>query len=180
MSSDAKVGRDVAVSGSYQMPALLRTAVPLSGEQRSQILQGLRARFGTKLEVEFEVDPGILGGIWLRIGDRILDGTIVGRMGALQEKLTGAPPVEGNAVAQAHSLVVPIALVKTAISLTPEEKTGLLQRLRTRFGQNLQVRFQLDPAVLGGVCVRIGDEVLDGSLAGRLSSLSKAFVENGG
>jgi F0F1-type ATP synthase delta subunit len=180
MSRGTVVAGESAGLGSGSVLALVRTAVPLSGEQRSQIVQSLRARYGANLEAKFEVDPDVLGGIWLSIGDRILDGTIMSKLGALQEKLVGASPFRGKAVAQAHARIVPVALVKTAVPLSLEEEDSFRQHLLARFGEQVQIRFQVDPALLGGAWVRVGDEVMDGSIIGRLSNLRKALVENGG
>ncbi len=61
--------------------------------------------------------------------------------------------------------------ITTAIPLTEEEKRALQARLIARFGSDLDFRYDVDPEILGGVIVRIGDKVIDGSIAGRLESL---------
>ncbi|HOG45411.1 MAG TPA: F0F1 ATP synthase subunit delta, partial [Anaerolineae bacterium] len=45
-------------------------------------------RFGTGQPVTFAVDPTVLGGVWLRVGDRIIDGSLRGRLEALRKQLT--------------------------------------------------------------------------------------------
>jgi F-type H+-transporting ATPase subunit delta len=66
--------------------------VPLWARHRERLLQRLRARYGASLEARFEVDADLIGGVWIRIGDEVLDGTIAGRLAALREKLGGSSP----------------------------------------------------------------------------------------
>ena len=71
----------------------------------------------------------------------------------------------------------PLALVKTAVPLTSEQKRTILQRLRLRFGQDLQARFKVEPDLLGGVWVHVGDQIIDDSVAGRLAALRNLLVK---
>lgn len=65
----------------------------------------------------------------------------------------------------------PVARVVTAVPLNAEEQAALEKRLRARFGDGLRFTYKVDPAILGGVYVQVGDVVIDGSLAGRLGRL---------
>ena len=65
------------------------------------------------------------------------------------------------------------ALVVSATELdeaSAERIRGILQR---RTGKTVQVRAEVDPALLGGVAVRLGNRVIDGSVRGRLESMRK-------
>jgi F-type H+-transporting ATPase subunit delta len=61
--------------------------------------------------------------------------------------------------------------VTVARPLTEAERQEILQRLRTLTGKEVQIQVGVDPAILGGVVVRIGDQVIDASVAGRLDRL---------
>ncbi len=70
-----------------QRAALVRTAVPLTEKERAQIEALIARRFGAGRRVTFEVDPQVLGGAWLRVGDRIIDGSLRGRLEALRHQM---------------------------------------------------------------------------------------------
>ncbi|MGQ9586455.1 MAG: ATP synthase F1 subunit delta [Anaerolineae bacterium] len=70
----------------------------------------------------------------------------------------------------------PVARIVTAIPLNREEQGALEERLRGRFGAGLQFAYEVDPAILGGVYVQVGDVVIDGSLAGKLQHLRERLV----
>jgi len=69
-----------------------------------------------------------------------------------------------------------VAHVISAVPLTPEEQDALRQHIHTRFGNDVDLDFRVDPAILGGVIVRVGDKVIDGSIAGKLNALHERLV----
>ncbi len=64
-----------------------------------------------------------------------------------------------------------LARVTSAVSLTDEEKRQLEAKLRGRYDPNMEFQYVVDPAILGGVIVRMGDKVIDGSVSGKLAAL---------
>ena len=66
-----------------------------------------------------------------------------------------------------------VATVTTTIELSAEDKSKLEAKLRSQFGQDLRFDYQLDPAILGGVIVRVGDVVVDGSVAAKLAAMKQ-------
>jgi len=67
--------------------ASVRTAVPLEPAQRDALAQQLAARTGGQVELEAEVDPTLLGGAVIRIGDHLIDGSVRTRLRRLREQL---------------------------------------------------------------------------------------------
>lgn len=63
------------------------------------------------------------------------------------------------------------ALVRVAVELKPSEFQRLKEILQRRFQHELDLEIDLDPSILGGVWVRVGDTVIDGSLRGKLEAL---------
>jgi F-type H+-transporting ATPase subunit delta len=57
---------------------------------RRQVIAKLEAALGKEVRAHFRADPGILGGVMVRVGDRVFDGTLRRRMNVLRRKmLTG-------------------------------------------------------------------------------------------
>ncbi len=63
------------------------SAIPLNDAERTQLEQKIRAQYGQDLDFEYRVDQALLGGLRVRIGDRVIDGTVVGKLNAMRQKL---------------------------------------------------------------------------------------------
>jgi len=68
--------------------------------------------------------------------------------------------------------LVQVARVTTAFSLSDDDKEQFRQRLRSKYGENLEFVFSVDSALIGGAIVQVGDKVIDGSVATRLEAMS--------
>lgn len=66
---------------------VVETARKLGDKQRSQVTEELRSRHGADIEPEFEVDPELLGGLRVRVGSNVWDGTVRARLDRLARKL---------------------------------------------------------------------------------------------
>lgn len=64
-----------------------------------------------------------------------------------------------------------VAHVVSAAPLSDEQREALAERLNRIYGRPLVVHTEVKPSVLGGIVVRVGDEVIDGSSAGRIMAL---------
>jgi F-type H+-transporting ATPase subunit b len=63
------------------------------------------------------------------------------------------------------------AEVTSALPLSASETEALRKELVSRLGPGADVTFRVDPEILGGVVIRAGDRILDGSVAGRLENM---------
>jgi F-type H+-transporting ATPase subunit delta len=66
------------------------TAVPLSDTERESLTQRLRQQTGHEITLETEVDPSLIGGVVVQIGDRLVDASTRARLKALRQSLVGA------------------------------------------------------------------------------------------
>jgi F-type H+-transporting ATPase subunit delta len=70
--------------------ATVTSAVPLSPDDKRAVERKLREITGGDVILDTEVDEGILGGLVVRIGDRLIDGSTRSRLIALKQRLEGA------------------------------------------------------------------------------------------
>lgn len=68
-----------------------------------------------------------------------------------------------------------VAMVTSASELDPGQMDALRARLASLYGREMAVHVQIDPGLLGGMVVRVGDEVIDGSVKGRLAAMRRAL-----
>jgi F-type H+-transporting ATPase subunit delta len=66
-----------------------------------------------------------------------------------------------------------IARIISAVSLTLEEKTAIKEYLRKTFGKDFEAEVFVDPSIIGGFIIRVGDRVIDESLKGKLKKISE-------
>jgi F-type H+-transporting ATPase subunit delta len=65
--------------------------------------------------------------------------------------------------------------VASAHPLTPEQLTALKDALRVQIGKDVQVNTRVDPALLGGLLVKVGSKMIDSSLRTKLDNLKVAM-----
>lgn len=68
------------------------------------------------------------------------------------------------------------ALVTTAIELSAPEAERLQKDLSARLGQEVRLEVRVDPAIIGGLVLQVGDRVTDASVASRLRQLRRALA----
>lgn len=71
---------------------------------------------------------------------------------------------------------VAFAVAVSARPLTPEQTVALQRALETKTGKTITLKTEVDQALLGGVLVRIGDTVYDGSVRGNLDRLREQLL----
>ncbi|MGP9765168.1 F0F1 ATP synthase subunit delta [Halomonas sp. AOP13-D3-9] len=74
-----------------------------------------------------------------------------------------------------HEQRVDVA-VTSAYKLTAAQKTKLANALKKRLNREISITTQVDKSLIGGVILRAGDTVIDGSVRGRLNRLSDALT----
>jgi F-type H+-transporting ATPase subunit delta len=93
----------------------------------------------------------------------------------------GRLPVLSEIAAQFRSLVnerggVADAQIVSAFPLDAAQQSELVQVLEKRFGRQLKAQVAVDPSLIGGVRVTVGDEVLDTSVRARLEQMRAALT----
>ena len=69
------------------------------------------------------------------------------------------------------------AVIESASALTPETGGKVENDLRARYGADLTTEFKVTPELIGGLRIKIGSDVWDGSVRHRLDRLSQQFSQ---
>ncbi len=85
LSGAADIVADVAGA----IVATVTSAVPLSAAQLGALEKSLGARYGHTLRVNLIIDPAIVGGLRVQLGDDVIDGTVASRLADLRIRLAG-------------------------------------------------------------------------------------------
>ena len=72
-----------------QSVARVTTAVPLTGAQEQQLGDVLARLYGRPVGLQVTVDPDVLGGLIVQVGDEVIDGSIAHRLEAARRRLAG-------------------------------------------------------------------------------------------
>jgi F-type H+-transporting ATPase subunit b len=78
--------------------------------------------------------------------------------------------VKGGKVVVAEGLTGDLAVVTSALPLTSDEQNSVKKSVSVK-----EVSFKVDPSILGGLVIKVGDKVLDGSVAGKLEGLRQTL-----
>ncbi|GAA1874995.1 hypothetical protein GCM10009836_65260 [Pseudonocardia ailaonensis] len=68
-----------------------------------------------------------------------------------------------------------VAHVRTAVALSPAQEQQLTSSLTRIYGRDIALQVELDESLLGGMVIRVGDEVIDGSVSGKLAAARRAI-----
>lgn len=74
----------VAVDGA---PVGVTSAVPLTPGEQAGVKADLVKQLGEIKDISFDVDPSILGGLVVRVGDKVIDGSVSSKVGAMRQQL---------------------------------------------------------------------------------------------
>ena len=80
---------EVAAQRREQLIAVVHTAVELSAAQRRRLAAALAGSYGHNVHLNIVLDPSVIGGISVQIGDELIDGTAATRLAEVRRRLAG-------------------------------------------------------------------------------------------
>lgn len=134
----------------------LRAALTNNGDTLARKVELIKNIFGSKFS------PSTI---------KLINQVVSGRSGRSIEKVLSA---HIHAVTARRNRVN--AFVKSSIALTSAQQEKLTSSLTKKIGQSVHLNIDIDPSVIGGVSVRFGDEVIDGTIKNRLAEASRTLV----
>ncbi len=99
VAQNRRAGELVAIAKAFSEKAALhrgstrvvaRTAQELSADQAKQLTSTVSTALGREVDVEFEVEPALLGGLQLRVGSRLVDASLRTKLDGLTNAMKGA------------------------------------------------------------------------------------------
>ena len=78
---------ETASSRREQQTATVTSAVPLSDDDRTRLAAGLASVYGGTVHVNTVVDPRVMGGVKVEIGDEVIDGTVIRKLDAARRAM---------------------------------------------------------------------------------------------
>ena len=67
------------------------------------------------------------------------------------------------------------AVIESAVALSPETSESIVNNLKQKYGQDLTTEFAVNPTLIGGMRIKLGSDVWDGSVKNRLARLQEQF-----
>jgi len=114
---------------------------------------------------------------------RLVDGKVAEVSAALIERAVVAPRgrtiervLESYSELAAKRRERLVAHVTSAVDLTEEQQTKLSEALKREFGHEVRLQVVVDPDLIGGITVRVGDELIDGSVARHLDAARRQLT----
>ncbi|HEY6071320.1 MAG TPA: ATP synthase F1 subunit delta [Chthoniobacterales bacterium] len=102
-----------------------------------------------------------------------------GKIGSLVQSLIEKKPRRYVDILQHYKRLLRLeiekrhAKIESATQLAPEATKNITDRLKKKYGNDLTTEFAVDPALLGGVRIRVGSDVWDGTVRSRLRRLEQ-------
>lgn len=142
-------------------------------------LFAVRRAVASDAELELAVGSTLAAGTQkAELVDRLLGGSASAETTAVVRHLVQSPRgrrigemLRGAASIVADSSGQIVATVTAAAALTAAQQKKLVASLTAQYGREPRLNVVLDPRVLGGLRVQVGDEVVDGTVASRLADL---------
>ncbi|PZC50825.1 MAG: F-type H+-transporting ATPase subunit delta [Chloroflexi bacterium] len=145
---------------------LVRSAECLADDQTKVFLQSPKVNFQRKLELlhaalsDVRENVSNLVGLIVKNGAlQILDGVVL-EYQKLLDDLQGREQVE----------------ITTAIELEEEQKSRLQKQLKDLFGKEIVLNTNVSQDILGGILIRVGDMIIDGTVRERLTILKQRVL----
>ena len=80
---------EAVAQAAHRQTATVTAAAPLSAAQQKRLAAALTVQYGIETRLDVIVDPAVLGGLRVQVGDEVVDGTVSARLTDLRLQLAG-------------------------------------------------------------------------------------------
>jgi F-type H+-transporting ATPase subunit delta len=93
------------------------------------------------------------------------------------DRLTLLPEIAAQyEVLKAEAEGVLEATIVSALEMSEAQKADVMAALKSKFGRDVQATVEVDASLIGGAVITVGDQVIDGSVKGRLQKMAAALT----
>ncbi len=157
-----EVAREVRATAEQEVVKLRETASAEATAERDRVLADLRGHIAA---LAIAAAQKVVGEALDEKRHRaLIDEFFSGVEGGKVEVLKDLPRMSGAS-----------AEVVSALPLTPAEEQAVRKDILDKLGSGATLTFRVDPTILGGLKIRVGDRVVDGSVAGRLELMRRSL-----
>ncbi|MBE6054182.1 MAG: F0F1 ATP synthase subunit delta [Clostridium sartagoforme] len=149
---------------------IVKTTIPLTEEELSNLISTLEKKYNKHIILEQIIDKEILGGIFVRINNDVIDGTVKSKLDELKELMTNYE--RRKELDRKNTLH---GVVKTTVPLTEDEFKKLVSSLERKYNKHIVLEQVIDKEILGGIAVSIQDDVIDGTIEAELGKMKKSM-----
>jgi F-type H+-transporting ATPase subunit b len=154
-------GRDVIAEAEAEAAKQREEALAEVGRERERILSELR---------------GQVGALAMAAAQKLVSASLdEQRQRALIDEFFSGVKSGEVVILEGEEVSGVSAEVTSALPLTVEEKEAVKQDVLSKVGDQATVTFRVDPAILGGLIIQVGDKVLDGSVSGQLETMRQSL-----
>ena len=167
-----------------------RAIIDVAGSpEKANVVRGELMRFQAALKTSDELrevyaNPGISAEVKKSITDRLAAKMKLSELAmravnvlAQHNRIADFDAIlDALAVYVNDALGVAVAEVRSAKSLTPEEMSQLAATLGKKVGKKVELDVKTDPSLLGGLVVRIGSEIWDASVVGKIHKFRESLT----
>lgn len=163
--------REVTVRAEKQAKEIKAAADAVAGKARDKAMESVEAeRVSVLSDIRGQVAALAIAAAQKLIGENLDEKR---QRALIDDFFSGVKSGKVSALEGAGDVSGAMAIVTSALPLTKQEEETVQKDVLKKLGSEGEVEFKVDPNILGGLVVRIGDKVLDGSVSGQLNMLSQ-------
>ncbi|MEG2016823.1 MAG: F0F1 ATP synthase subunit delta [Clostridium sp.] len=172
--------KQIYLAANKIITAEVRSAIPLSNEERETLKLVLEKRYNKTVMLKQKIDITLIGGVIIRIGDEIIDGSIKNRLvefrqisDGIDEATNTSASIKNTRKQSQKNMVEEVlqAKVTTVIPLTEKERIQLITNLEQFYERKIELSESIDKELLGGIVVTIGEDVTDYTIKDKLKHI---------
>lgn len=175
--------RQIYLAANNIITAEVKSAIPLSNIERENLKIILEKKYNKIVMIKQKIDESLIGGVIIRIGDEIIDGSIKNKLDEIRDISNEVKDGNGNSInnvierrKQQRSSKEDVlhANVTTVVPLTTQERTRLIESLENFYEKKIEITEDIDKTLLGGIVVKIGDDVTNYTVREKLKHIQRS------